>query len=102
MEVCSPRQRSVVGPLYQIPWSLGYMLVPLIAYMVQSWRWLQAAYSLPLLYTIILFWLVYMVWFSVGDILNLHLHSLTLFIPSPLNPHFLAQDNQFTRLLSLG
>lgn len=58
VEVCSPYQRAVIGSLYFIPWTLGYMLVPLIAYLVRPWRWLQFAYTVPLLYNISLIWLV--------------------------------------------
>ncbi|XP_066985956.1 organic anion transporter 3-like [Macrobrachium rosenbergii] len=49
MEICSHRQRSVVGSIGGVPWSLGFLVVPGIAYLVRPWRWMQVAYSAPML-----------------------------------------------------
>lgn len=58
MEVCSPSQRTYVGSFFVVPWALGYMAVPGVAYFVRPWRWLQAAITVPVLYTLIYFWFV--------------------------------------------
>ena len=47
LEICSPRQRSFVGSYSGIPWAVGYMVVPAIAYLVQPWRWMQVALTVP-------------------------------------------------------
>ncbi|KAK3886249.1 hypothetical protein Pcinc_009603 [Petrolisthes cinctipes] len=47
-----------MGTLFVIPWALGYILVPGIAYILKgNWRWLQLAYSLPTT-----LFIVYFVW----------------------------------------
>ncbi|XP_064105109.1 organic cation transporter protein-like [Macrobrachium nipponense] len=56
MEICSPSQRSSVGTVGGVPWSLGYMIVPGIAYLIRPWRWLQVAYSIPMFYLISYYW----------------------------------------------
>ncbi|XP_064108834.1 organic cation transporter protein-like isoform X1 [Macrobrachium nipponense] len=56
MELCSPRQRCSVGSLFVVPFAIGFMVVPGIAYFVRPWRWLQAAYALPLLPLVLYFW----------------------------------------------
>ncbi|XP_071526251.1 organic cation transporter protein-like isoform X2 [Panulirus ornatus] len=56
METCAAKYRAAVGTLIVIPWSLGYMVVPLIAYLVRPWKFLQIAYSIPGLSAIIYFW----------------------------------------------
>ncbi|XP_037786103.1 organic cation transporter protein-like [Penaeus monodon] len=56
MEVSAPRQRSSVGSLFAIPWALGYMATPGIAYLVRTWPWLQAAFTLPMTLLLVYFW----------------------------------------------
>ncbi|XP_068202142.1 organic cation transporter protein-like [Palaemon carinicauda] len=56
MELCSLRQRSSAGSMFVIPFAIGFMLVPGIAYFVRPWRWLQAAYAIPFLPLILYFW----------------------------------------------
>ncbi|XP_066986634.1 organic cation transporter protein-like [Macrobrachium rosenbergii] len=56
MELCSVTQRSSVGSLGGMPWSLGYMVVPGIAYVVRPWRWLQVMYSLPTISLFSTYW----------------------------------------------
>ncbi|KAG7153824.1 Organic cation transporter protein-like 15, partial [Homarus americanus] len=58
MEMCAIKYRAAVGCLVAIPWAIGYMITPGIAYLVRPWRWLQFAYALPSLYCIIYFWLL--------------------------------------------
>ncbi|XP_042867655.1 organic cation transporter protein-like [Penaeus japonicus] len=56
MEVSAPHQRSSVGSLFAIPWALGYMATPGIAYLVRAWPWLQAAFTLPMTLLLVYFW----------------------------------------------
>ncbi|XP_068202333.1 solute carrier family 22 member 7-like [Palaemon carinicauda] len=58
MELSTPSQRSSVGSMYVIPWALGYMVVPGIAYLIREWRWLQAAYTLPITTLFIYLWIL--------------------------------------------
>lgn len=56
--MCSPSQRTYVGSLFLIPWAIGYMVVPGVAYLVRPWRWMQAVFTVPVFYSLIFFWLV--------------------------------------------
>ncbi|XP_066955024.1 organic cation transporter protein-like isoform X2 [Macrobrachium rosenbergii] len=58
MELFSPSQRSSLGSLFVLPWAIGYMLVPGIAYIIRSWRWLQTAYSMPVILLFSYYWLL--------------------------------------------
>lgn len=58
METCATKYRAAAGTLFVIPWALGYMAVPGIAYLVRTWKLLQVAYSIPALFAILYFvWL---------------------------------------------
>lgn len=56
METCAKRYRAAAGTLFVVPWALGYMAIPGIAYLVRKWYLLQIAYSIPTLITLIYFW----------------------------------------------
>ncbi|KAK3892126.1 hypothetical protein Pcinc_004093 [Petrolisthes cinctipes] len=56
MESCAARYRAGVGAMFVIPWALGYMVAPGIAYLIRTWQLLHAVYALPTLYCIIFFW----------------------------------------------
>lgn len=58
MELCSSRHRSTVSVMFVVPWALGYMVLPGIAYLVRTWYWLQVALTVPALYTVSYFWLL--------------------------------------------
>ncbi|XP_066954869.1 organic cation transporter protein-like isoform X2 [Macrobrachium rosenbergii] len=58
MELCSRSQRSLVATVFVMPWAFGYMLIPVIAYFIRPWRWLQAAYTVPILLLTLHFWLL--------------------------------------------
>lgn len=47
VEVCTSRQRSIVGILFSVPFAIGYMLLPGVAYYLREWRQLHLAISLP-------------------------------------------------------
>ncbi|XP_042222762.1 steroid transmembrane transporter SLC22A24-like [Homarus americanus] len=56
LEICSPKYRSHVGSLYSIPWALGYMMLPGLAYLVRDWQMLQIALTIPNVFSIIYIW----------------------------------------------
>lgn len=58
IEICSPSQRSSVASLFALPWAFSYMTIPAIAYYIRPWRWLQFAYTLPVILLISYFWLL--------------------------------------------
>ncbi|KAK4294714.1 hypothetical protein Pmani_032679 [Petrolisthes manimaculis] len=58
METCISKDRSVFASMFVLPWTLGYMMIPGIAYWVRTWKWLQAALSLPTLVFIAYYWLL--------------------------------------------
>jgi OCT family organic cation transporter-like MFS transporter 4/5 len=41
VEAIGSKRRGLAGSLYSIPYSLGYMVLPIIAYFVRDWRTLQ-------------------------------------------------------------
>ncbi|KAJ8961516.1 hypothetical protein NQ318_014766 [Aromia moschata] len=43
----STEWRTVVGIIYQIPFNLGHLLLPVIGYFLRDWRFFQAAISAP-------------------------------------------------------
>lgn len=58
METCATKYRAAAGTLFVIPWALGYMAVPGIAYLARTWKVLQLAYAIPtLLATVFFVWL---------------------------------------------
>lgn len=42
-----PHHRSYAGAVLECFWGTGVMLIPLLAYLIQDWRYLQLAISLP-------------------------------------------------------
>lgn len=50
--------RTVVGIIYQIPFNLGHLLLPLMSYYLREWRLFQIAISAPSLVLIIYYWLL--------------------------------------------
>ncbi|KAL3856232.1 hypothetical protein ACJMK2_011009 [Sinanodonta woodiana] len=47
MELFLPKYRSHAGVLFECFWGVGVMLLPALAYLIQDWRYLQLAVSLP-------------------------------------------------------
>ncbi|KAK4286870.1 hypothetical protein Pmani_040042 [Petrolisthes manimaculis] len=58
MESCAIKYRSLVGSLSVIPWALGYMTIPGIAYLVRTWRLLTVCLTLPALVSISYIWIL--------------------------------------------
>nr|XP_045612558.1 organic cation transporter-like protein [Procambarus clarkii] len=58
MELCTPRQRNYVASFFLLPWAVGYMMVPGVAYLVRPWRWMLVAFTIPVFYYLIYFWML--------------------------------------------
>ncbi|CAG9822546.1 unnamed protein product [Phaedon cochleariae] len=58
MEILGTEWRTVIGVLYQIPFNLGHLLLPLIGYYVRDWRYFQAIISAPSLALIVYYWIL--------------------------------------------
>ena len=58
MEIIGTRWRELVSVLYQIPFNLGHLTLPLFAYLLRDWRYLQFALSIPSVLLISYYWLV--------------------------------------------
>ncbi|CAG9768665.1 unnamed protein product [Ceutorhynchus assimilis] len=56
MELIGTEWRTVLGILYQIPFNIGHLLLPLISYFLRDWRYFQAAISLPSLILVFYYW----------------------------------------------
>ncbi|XP_062981452.1 solute carrier family 22 member 7-like [Elgaria multicarinata webbii] len=50
------KHRTFCGTISGISWSVGYMLLALVAYLIRSWRWLLLAVTSPCLLSIIVWW----------------------------------------------
>uniref|UniRef100_A0A3P8UYW1 Solute carrier family 22 member 3 n=1 Tax=Cynoglossus semilaevis TaxID=244447 RepID=A0A3P8UYW1_CYNSE len=46
-EIVGVKHRKTVGILFQMFFSVGLLILPLIAYFITDWRWLQVALSAP-------------------------------------------------------
>ncbi|XP_047475630.1 organic cation transporter protein-like isoform X2 [Penaeus chinensis] len=58
LEVSSPKLRSVAAIMFILPWAIGYMILPGIAFVVRSWQWLQAVLVLPYVPLLAYYWLL--------------------------------------------
>ncbi|XP_069939366.1 organic cation transporter protein [Cherax quadricarinatus] len=58
MEISSTQSRSRLGSLFAVPWSIGYMVIAGVAYLVRSWQWLQVTITLPALLFTLYYWLL--------------------------------------------
>lgn len=58
MEITGVRWRELVSVLYQVPFNLGHLTLPLFAYFYRDWRTLQFALSIPSVLLISYYWLV--------------------------------------------
>lgn len=47
MEIIGAKYRETVGILYQIPFNLGHLTLPLFGYFLRDWNTFQLAISLP-------------------------------------------------------
>ncbi|KAK7083076.1 hypothetical protein SK128_012595 [Halocaridina rubra] len=58
LEITEPKLRSYVGILLALPWALGTMAYPGIAYIIRDWYWLQVTMALPLVFLLPAAWLL--------------------------------------------
>lgn len=47
MELIGPKYRETIGILYQIPFNLGHLSLPLFGYYLREWHKFQLAISIP-------------------------------------------------------
>ncbi|CAO1305326.1 unnamed protein product [Diamesa hyperborea] len=58
MEIIGIKWRELISVLYQIPFNLGHLTLPLFAYYLRDWHSLQFALSIPSVLLLSYFWLV--------------------------------------------
>ncbi|XP_037087275.1 organic cation transporter protein-like [Pollicipes pollicipes] len=58
VEATGPKLRATAGILFVIPYNLGLMALPGVAYLVRDWRYLQLAISLPYALVLVYVWLL--------------------------------------------
>jgi MFS family permease len=58
MEIIGIKWRELISVLYQIPFNLGHLTLPLFAYYIRDWDQLQFALSIPSVILISYFWLL--------------------------------------------
>lgn len=56
METVGPEGRTIMGMLYQCFFSVGFMLLPIIAYFVNEWRALELCISVPSVLLLLNYW----------------------------------------------
>lgn len=58
MEVIGIKYRELFSVVYQIPFNLGHLTLPLFAYYIRDWQNLQFALSIPSVVLLSYFWLI--------------------------------------------
>lgn len=58
MEIIGVKWRELFSVLYQIPFNLGHLTLPLFAYFIRDWQELQFALSIPSVILLSYFWLI--------------------------------------------
>ncbi|CAL8316860.1 unnamed protein product [Boreogadus saida] len=57
-ELVGVEYRRTVGVLYQMFFSVGIMLLPLLAYYITDWRWLQVVITIPYILFLSYYWFI--------------------------------------------
>ncbi|KAM4633303.1 solute carrier family 22 member 2-like [Polymixia lowei] len=57
-EIVGVEYRRTVGVLYQMFFSVGILLLPLLAYYISDWRWLQVVITVPYLVFLSYYWFI--------------------------------------------
>ncbi|CAG00151.1 unnamed protein product [Tetraodon nigroviridis] len=57
-EIVGVEQRRFVGIFYQMFFSISFLIIPLLAYFITDWRWLQAAFCLPSIIFVCYYWFI--------------------------------------------
>lgn len=55
-EIVGVEYRRTVGVIYQMFFSVGILLLPLIAYFVTDWRWFQVIITVPYILFLVYYW----------------------------------------------
>lgn len=58
MEIIGIKYRELFSVVYQIPFNLGHLTLPLFAYFLRDWQDLQFALSIPSVVLLTYFWLI--------------------------------------------
>ena len=56
MEHCTTGNRSTVGALAVMPWTVAFMVIPGVAYLVRDWQFLSLCFAFPYVVMIVSFW----------------------------------------------
>ncbi|XP_077367185.1 solute carrier family 22 member 2 [Festucalex cinctus] len=57
-EIVGVESRRTVGVLYQMFFSVGLLVLPLLAYFITDWRWLQVVITIPYFIYIAYYWFI--------------------------------------------
>uniref|UniRef100_A0AAR2LNR5 Solute carrier family 22 member 3 n=1 Tax=Pygocentrus nattereri TaxID=42514 RepID=A0AAR2LNR5_PYGNA len=57
-ELVGVEYRRVVGVFFQMAFSCGIIVLPLVAYLIPNWRWIQVAFTLPYIIFMSYYWFV--------------------------------------------
>ncbi|XP_076612371.1 solute carrier family 22 member 2-like [Chaetodon auriga] len=57
-EIVGVNHRRLVGILFQMFFSVGNLILPLLAYFITDWRWLQVVISVPYILFLSYYWLI--------------------------------------------
>ena len=58
IEVTTGKWRNWIGGMFFVPYAFAYMSVSGFAYLLRDWRWMHLAMSVPLLASVLFYWLV--------------------------------------------
>ncbi|XP_030576886.1 solute carrier family 22 member 2-like [Archocentrus centrarchus] len=57
-EIVGVKYRRTVGILYQMFFSVGVLILPLLAYFITDWRWLQVTFTVPYILFLSYYWFI--------------------------------------------
>ncbi|XP_014265139.2 solute carrier family 22 member 2 [Maylandia zebra] len=57
-EIVGVKYRRTVGILYQMFFSVGLLILPLLAYFITDWRWLQVTFTVPYVLFVCYYWFI--------------------------------------------
>ena len=55
-ELVGVEYRRTVGVIYQMFFSVGILILPLLAYFITDWRWLQVVITVPYICFLSYYW----------------------------------------------
>ncbi|XP_062324467.1 solute carrier family 22 member 2 [Osmerus eperlanus] len=55
-EIVGVEYRRTVGVIYQMFFSVGILILPLLAYYITDWRWLQVVFTVPFIFFLTYYW----------------------------------------------